>query len=111
MITIIFDTDPNSYRASLIVDGHANFDDFGKDIVCASVSILTYTIAKVIDDNKSFGKIAENSVIRLDNGKAFINAHCMGKEAYIDVLGHFETVLTGYKLIAEEYPQNVVVKT
>ena len=110
MITIIFDTDPNTYRASLIVDGHANFDDFGKDIVCASVSILTYTIAKVIDNNMG-SRIAENSVVRLDNGKAFINVHCMSRECYLDILGHFETVLTGYNLIAEEYPQNIVVKT
>ena len=111
MITIIFDTDPNTYRNSLIVDGHAGFDDFGKDIVCASVSILTFTLAKIVSDAKEGGRIAENSVLKLKDGDAFINAHCMGKEAYLDILGHFETVLTGFKLIAEEYPQNVVVKT
>ena len=111
MTTILFDVDMETFRLSLIVNGHANFDEKGKDIVCASTSILTYTIAKIADDMRERGKIAKNSTIRLNDGEAYINCHCINIEAYKEILGAFKTVLTGYKLIAEEYPQNVVVKT
>lgn len=110
MTHIIFDSDESTYRLSLIVKGHADFAERGKDIVCASVSILTYTIAKIVSDMKDCGEIAENSVIKLDNGEAFINAHCRVKESYDELLGVFSTILTGYGLIADEYPQNVVVQ-
>ena len=110
MINITFDADKDAYRLSIIVKGHASFDEIGKDIVCASVSILTYTIAKIANDMIERGRIAENSVIRLDSGDAFINCHCMGKESYNELFGAFQTVLTGYNLLAENYPQNVNVQ-
>ena len=111
MTTIIFDTDPITFRISLIVNGHANYDERGKDLVCASVSILTLTIANIIADAKERGVVAENTAIQVNDGDVYINCHCLDTGSYIGILGTFETVLTGYKLIAEEYPKNVVVKT
>lgn len=109
MINIIFDVDLETFRLSLIVKGHANFDEVGKDIVCASASILTYTIAKIATDMVENGRIAENSVIRLKEGEAFINCHCMSKEAFAELSRAFRTIETGYKLLAENYPQNIDV--
>lgn len=31
-------TKNNNYYKRIIITGHANYDDFGKDIVCAAVS-------------------------------------------------------------------------
>ena len=31
------------------ITGHADFDDYGKDIVCAGISTLVYTIINTID--------------------------------------------------------------
>lgn len=110
MTTIIFDTDNITHRVSLIVKGHANFDEKGKDIVCASVTILTYTIAKIANDMLEWGKLTGNSIIKLNDGEAFINCHCVGEANYKELIDAFRVVLMGYHLIAEEYPQNVVVQ-
>jgi uncharacterized protein YsxB (DUF464 family) len=110
MTTILFDTDSSTHRISLVISGHADYDERGKDIVCASTSILTYTIAKIVSDMHEWERITKNSVIRLKEGEAFINCHCVGEEAYNELLGAFRVVLTGYRLLAENYPQNIDVK-
>ena len=46
-------TKNNNYYKGIIITGHANYDDFGKDIVCASVSstiITSVNICLSIDD-------------------------------------------------------------
>ena len=48
MITAEFDFNMETLEASLIVRGHASFAEIGTDIVCASASILTYTIAEIV---------------------------------------------------------------
>ena len=35
---------------SLIIDGHAGYEEKGKDIVCAGVDALTQTLVKSIED-------------------------------------------------------------
>ena len=46
-------TKNNNYYNRIIITGHANYEDFGKDIVCASVSstiITSVNICLSIDD-------------------------------------------------------------
>ena len=31
------------------IEGHANFDSYGSDIVCAAVSMLSYTVINALD--------------------------------------------------------------
>ena len=35
------------------IKGHAEFDEFGKDIVCSAVSVLTQFVAEIIKNEKS----------------------------------------------------------
>ena len=48
-------TKNNNYYKRIIITGHANYDDFGKDIVCAAVSstIITSINASLSIDNES----------------------------------------------------------
>ena len=39
----------NEERLGFAIQGHANFDQHGYDIVCASVSILSYTAVNTLD--------------------------------------------------------------
>jgi uncharacterized protein YsxB (DUF464 family) len=48
MITISISENKDAKAITLKVKGHANHDEKGKDIVCASASILTYTIAQYV---------------------------------------------------------------
>ena len=41
-------TKNNNYYKRIIITGHANYDDYGKDIVCASVSSIVITTINAI---------------------------------------------------------------
>ena len=41
-------TKNNNYYKGIIITGHANYDDYGKDIVCASVSSIVITTINAI---------------------------------------------------------------
>ena len=48
-------TKNNNYYNRIIITGHANYEDFGKDIVCASVSstVITSINASLLIDSNS----------------------------------------------------------
>ena len=41
-------TKNNNYYKRIIITGHANYDDFGKDIVCAAVSSTVVTTINIL---------------------------------------------------------------
>ena len=49
------------------VSGHANFDEYGKDIVCASVSSIVYTTINGILslDNKAI-EVKDTNILEID---------------------------------------------
>jgi uncharacterized protein YsxB (DUF464 family) len=110
MITAEFDYNLETFEASLIVKGHASFAEIGTDIVCASASILTYTISAIVQKMWKKGRLTDIPVIRLEGGDACISCECEDECGFIKVLHAFETIKTGFTLLAENYPQNVNVK-
>jgi hypothetical protein len=50
------------------ISGHANFDDYGKDIVCAAVSVLAQTTITSIDQLTNL----EEFEYKIDSGHTFI---------------------------------------
>lgn len=92
--------------AKVIIDitGHAGFYS-GNDIVCAAVSSLSYTLMQRIRDMDDYG--AFNSVtIQRDSGEVHIIA--LVKKDYrseFDIT--LVTVLTGFELLRQKYPNNV----
>ena len=50
----------NNFISKIVITGHANYDDYGKDIVCAAVSASVLTTIN--------GIIAlDNSILEVDN--------------------------------------------
>ena len=45
MVTVYLESNNSGEITGFIVEGHAEFDEAGKDIVCAAVSVLTQTTA------------------------------------------------------------------
>ena len=46
------------------ISGHANFNDYGKDIVCASVSSIVYTtINGILNINKDAIEFSDNNIM------------------------------------------------
>lgn len=87
---------------SLRLEGHAGYAEHGKDIVCASASILAYTLASIVD---SFDDV--ESVIDLKGGDTTIECKCKDDETYVKVANAYHYTKIGYALLAHNYPQYV----
>ena len=57
-------TKNNNYYKRIIITGHANYDDFGKDIVCAAVSstVITSVNSCLAIDNESISYEDKNGL-------------------------------------------------
>ena len=91
---------------SLRLEGHAEYAEQGKDIVCASASILAYTLASIVD---SFDEV--ESVIDLKGGDTTIECQCKDDETFIGMKNAYCYTVTGYALLAQNYPQYVSLHT
>lgn len=87
---------------SLRLEGHAGYAEIGKDIVCASASILAYTLASIID---SFDEV--ESVINLESGNTTIECECKDDMTFTKVANAFHYTQVGYALLEHNYPQYV----
>lgn len=85
---------------SIIISGHANNNDYGKDIVCASVSSIVYTTINAIE------KIKENSIEVIDDKNMIINL-LSTDEITIKLIDNMMDLLLD---LQEKYPKNVKVK-
>ncbi len=88
------------YKDRITVKGHANYAEIGKDIVCASVSILTQTLIKSIED-----LTADHIQYGMSPGAVDINFKTLSDETKTLIKSFF----VGVKAIAEAYPENVNV--
>ena len=83
-------------KLSLRLEGHAGYAEHGNDIVCASASILAYTLASFVRD-------VENSIVDLTSGDTTIECET-SDEAVTNAYLHTKR---GYQLLAFNYPQYV----
>lgn len=98
MIHIEFDNDKENRMLSLNVYGHAGAGEYGKDIICASASVLVYTLANNLNN------IVDDDSVEED-GHAFIRC-----KANVRNMNAFKVIQVGFELLAEQYPQNVELK-
>lgn len=92
MIEIRYAEQPHELK----ITGHADYNS-GQDIVCAGVSAITYALLQYLEDRG----------IQTDAGRKGASVIC--SEDNKEVRTAFEMALTGYQMIAEEYPDNVRV--
>lgn len=98
-------------KLSLRVEGHAGYAEHGSDIVCASASILAYTLAQIVNDVERFGHLVSPPVVQMDRGNAIISCEA-SKDADLMVLkGMFTFAIRGYALLGQNYPQYVELTT
>ena len=104
MIKVQFSYDRDKRECSLLVEGHAGQAIVGQDIVCASASILAYTIAQIIKGMEHHGDLSETPTLKLESGDATIV--CRAKDDYLfaEMMQYFLVVKTGYALLELNYP-------
>ena len=94
MIKIKYNTD------SLELSGHADFADYGKDIVCAAVStLLTCSVNNIYSiDKESINYKDDGNKIRIE----------ILKNDYSKLI--FNNLILMLKELANDYPKNIKIK-
>lgn len=92
----------NGNKHSLRIQGHANYAEYGKDIVCAGVSSLIQALMVWVEEK---GYTAEDAQINVVNGT--IEISCVGAD---DVSAVFYMTFIGLEQIASSYPGYVNIK-
>ena len=88
----------NRENMVLLILGHAGYAERGRDIVCAAVTALAGTLERCIQER------GERSCT-WDSGETVF--HAEGTE---NLRPCFETVVTGLKMLAEEFPEYIEFK-
>ena len=88
------------------VKGHANTAPKGQDLVCASASMLVYTVAQAMTYMYEQGYLKEKPKLKMREGKASVVAK--PKEDYrAEVLHSYWTAQCGAHVLAKNYPEAV----
>jgi len=61
MIKAVYKLDKEDNYTSLSVSGHAEFDESGKDLICASVSSIIFGLMNALDETMEDVDIQESS--------------------------------------------------
>jgi uncharacterized protein YsxB (DUF464 family) len=93
-------------KLSLRLEGHAGYAEIGKDIVCASASILAYSVAQIVKEAEHKGDLASPPHIHLEGGDTLVTCEPC-EDTYEAVQGAYLFAKTGYALLAHNYPQYV----
>ena len=107
MIKVTFIKNDDIRSISLSIKGHAGQNEYGKDIVCASASILAYTLAQNISLSLICNMSNIEHSIRIAEGDTEISCKARNDHSYKYVLRIYEIILEGYVLLANDYPQYV----
>ena len=91
----------NELIEEIVITGHANYSDFGKDIVCSSVSSIVITTVNGIDK-------LDNSYLTVDEliDKLVIKINKNNDDCYKLILNMVELL----EELERQYPKNVNVK-
>ena len=107
MIKVTFTFNGDEREASLWVEGHAGQAEVGRDIVCASASILGYTAGQVIKTMELEGKLHGTPTVYIDGGNGVVACRAKDDETYKEVLHTFYVLEAGYALLEHNFPQYV----
>ena len=89
----------------LIVEGHSEFKEKGKDIVCSAVSVLVYTFLNMLKDEESDKRlILRREVIQDGYFCVEIEPFDFSKKR---TKGIVDTIIMGLTLLNETYPDYV----
>lgn len=82
------------------INGHAGFAEKGKDIVCAGVSALFFCLLESLEE-------LSNTVKEIKDIDGYIRLDVINPDYNAVLLIH--AAMLGFKKIAEEYPDHVMV--
>ena len=92
----------------LTVEGHAEYAELGKDLVCASATILAYTLYAFVEQMERECK-CWCSYGHFDSGDCIVS--CIANSGHKGtIVAGFDTVCRGFEILAEKFPKEVSYK-
>lgn len=88
------------------INGHAGSAEKGKDLICASASILFYTLVGNVDRLEREGKC--KTQIKALEGDAEVKVIPSPSDSD-EVLSVINTIMIGYEILADEYPEFIQI--
>lgn len=101
MIKVVYDRS----ATKLTVEGHAHSGEPGHDLVCASASMLVYTLA-AFAKNTYKARQTKKLVVKLDEGDAEVSFKARSRYKVAITLV-CDAICGGFELLAKSYPHNV----
>lgn len=88
-------------KNKIIIKGHANYDDFGKDIVCASVSsIVITTVNGILEiDRDAIKYLEENDILTIE---------VLKENEIVSIL--INNMISLLKELSVNYPKNIKIR-
>lgn len=111
MVVAKFTMNESKRQVSLSVKGHARQALKGNDIICASASILAYTVAQNVQMAEERGLLKYSPTLKLRDGNSIITCRAKDDDSYAELLHTYLVVQTGYQVLAHNYPQYAAVET
>lgn len=111
MITVNLTQDDEKKTLSLRLEGHAGQAEVGQDIVCASATILAYTVAQIVKVMEDHKELTRKPTIKLKKGDIEITCRCKTDISYAEALHTYFVAQVGYSLLAHNYPQYVALNS
>ena len=93
-------------RIGLRVEGHAGHSSKGTDIVCSACSILVYTVAAIVESERTGEAFVSEPVVSFSDGVATVVCRPT-KKRHREFLQTFSVALVGFELLEKNYPENV----
>lgn len=111
MINVKLVMDEEHHLIQMTLKGHAGQADHGYDIVCASASILAYTVAQIVKAMEQHGDLLGEPTIELNEGDARILCRCREADVFGELVHTFFVAHVGYLLLAHNYPEFVSLES
>lgn len=88
-----------------VVKGHSGYAESGNDLVCASISILVYTVLNSL--NEVAGVAEEDMDVNIDEKKGFTSLKLKKVDYSTEVI--FNVFIVGITMLAESYSDYVTL--
>jgi len=100
MIKIQVEKENEQYR-KVVIEGHAMYDDYGKDIVCSGVSAIVITTVNGLC-------LLDDAYLSLKEEKDRLTITILKHDTVSETL--IENMVRLLKQLANDYPKNVQIK-
>ena len=95
----------NMEKRQLMIDGHADSAEPGKDLVCCAVSILAESLSRYMDAQEGNSGL-KYLINEIEPGRTYISA-VPSEWCEKEIQGAFGMTREGLRALAEEYPEYI----